>query len=86
MKIKKLLEFLDGRGLIITDGELINKALKEYGIKEIDISEVYKIKVKCTNCEYENHNQEKLEIKIGQSVSTELCPSCQTLSLEKKDR
>ena len=33
-EILQLLEYLDGRGLIITDGVLVNEALNEYGIKE----------------------------------------------------
>ena len=32
MDIRKILEYLDGKGLIITDGKLVIKALKDINI------------------------------------------------------
>lgn len=44
----------------------------------------YKVKVKCTNCEFQNCHTEKLEIPKGQSVKLTMCPECHTCNLVKK--
>ena len=49
------------------------------------MNETYKVKVECTNCEFENMHTDKIEIKKGYAIYQKSWPECGTTGLIKKE-